>query len=157
MLSSDLLILFVVIVVFLGLLFLFYVKDWSLNTPPPKVKVEKVVTLEGFSSESSNEVKIGEGEEAKQQLKDMGLTTSNSFCKSYSSSPDLDVACHSLTKDNCMQSECCVYTKNSRSSQCRAGDAGGPTFKTETNGEPVDVDTYYYKKKCYGSNCDEKV
>ena len=72
MLSFDLLVLSIVIVVFLGLLFLFYIKDWSLNTEPANVKVEKVVTLEGFLS----------GEQAKKHLKDMGLTSEKSFCES---------------------------------------------------------------------------
>jgi|UniRef100_A0A6C0HE08 hypothetical protein len=89
------------------------------------------------------------------------VTTSleDSFCQfhdSDASAQNLNESCMKLTKSNCMNTKCCVWGQNSSASgKCYAGDKSGVTFKTDNNGNKMDVDNYYYLNKCYG-NCQNK-
>ena len=83
----------------------------------------------------------------------------DSFCRFYDSNESAtnqDNACGKLTRGNCMNTKCCVWGQNSSASgKCYAGDKSGVTFKTDNNGNKMDVDNYYYLNKCYG-NCQNK-
>ena len=57
----------------------------------------------------------------------------------------LNTQCGMLTEFNCKRVGCCVYTSDNK---CVAGNQSGPTAEYAGN-----IDYYYYKNKCYGSNC----
>ncbi|NDB83298.1 MAG: hypothetical protein EB127_11300 [Alphaproteobacteria bacterium] len=68
-----------------------------------------------------------------------------SFCQTFNTdSSNLQNACGKLTGANCRNSECCVLSNGKK---CLAGNANGPTFKTN------DLKNYYYMGKCYGKGC----
>ena len=72
------------------------------------------------------------------------------FCKAHEgATSELEKSCNKLTQNNCNEVPCCVYLNDNK---CVAGNARGPIYKTEKNGEKINVDYYYYKNKCYG-NC----
>jgi len=78
---------------------------------------------------------------------------SSDFCAFYSSTPKaLREEATKLTKDNCMNTKCTVYMNVSGNEKCVAGDVSGPLYRTE-NGEPIEIDSYYYFGKCYGNHC----
>ena len=73
-----------------------------------------------------------------------------SIIKTYAGkSSDLETQCNNITQDKCNSLDCCVWTSNSK---CVAGGKDGPTFKTNSNGQNIKIDNYYYKNTCYG-NC----
>ena len=58
-------------------------------------------------------------------------TGANAFCESYrGSSNNLNNVCKKLTKKNCNETSCCVFTDN----KCVAGGANGPTYNSDSNG-----------------------
>jgi len=79
----------------------------------------------------------------------------DSFCEVYESSDtsmELNGACNKLTRDNCLNTKCCVWGKNSEGEKCYAGSKNGHTFKTDNDGNNINMDSYYHMNKCYG-NC----
>ena len=68
----------------------------------------------------------------------------------YSAKVELEGACERLTSKNCKTSSCCVFVNGNK---CSAGDASGPTYKTDENGKPIAIDNFYYQNKCHGSGC----
>jgi hypothetical protein len=79
----------------------------------------------------------------------------DSFCQfhdSDASAQNLNESCGKLTKSNCMNTKCCVWGQKGETSKCYAGDKTGPTFRSDNQGNKLDVDSYYYMNKCYG-NC----
>jgi hypothetical protein len=76
---------------------------------------------------------------------------SDSFCNTFGKdSSKLQEACGRLTGKNCKNMGCCVFTNGEK---CLAGGVTGPTYKTDSNGEALEVDNYYYLNKCYGTGC----
>jgi hypothetical protein len=95
----------------------------------PKIdeKVAKVVTIESFEN------------------------TIKSFCESNETKPhELEKACNKLTKDNCNSTSCCIWLNNSK---CVAGKESGPIYYQDDNNNKINIDSYYYKNKCYGNKC----
>lgn len=75
------------------------------------------------------------------------MDKSNAFCETHlGSSGSLDESCNKLTRDNCNETSCCVWTNKQK---CVAGNADGPTFNSNSNG----LDYYYFQGKCYGNGC----
>jgi hypothetical protein len=132
----------VFIVLFLGFLVLIKVKDWNFNPYDKSPQLIQEVVMETLENMKMDE---------NQALEELKLNPASSFCESYvndSSSHDLEGACQKMTKNNCLKTSCCVYYGN----KCAAGSQDGPTYKSNSDGEPFDIDYYYYQKKCYG-NC----
>ena len=74
----------------------------------------------------------------------------NSFCSHYQPNPKiLNNKSQGLTKTNCMNTRCTVWTEENG---CVAGNSEGPTYRTDSNQKPINIDAYYYMNKCYG-NC----
>jgi hypothetical protein len=97
----------------------------------------QVVTLEGLTTSSTNTNII--------------IDKSDAFCENHrGSSGTLDESCGKLTQGNCNSTSCCVWTS---ANKCKAGNANGPTFNTDSNGKTKDLDYYYFKNKCYGLKC----
>ena len=93
-------------------------------------------------SKSNNFVLISEGFDTP-----LSMDKSNAFCETHlGSSGTLNESCGKLTKDNCNETSCCVFTSNQK---CVAGGQDGPTFNSNAN----DLDYYYFQGKCYGNGC----
>ena len=103
--------------------------------PPPKLIQE--VTVESFTNDMNPQEKL----ELLQEVKDLRLFPIDSFCESHlGKAGDLDEACERLTEDNCLETNCCVYTSFNK---CVAGSKAGPTFVKHQQG----LDHFYYQNK----------
>ena len=81
----------------------------------------------------------------------LGTDLVKSFCSTFqTSSSGLEQQCNKLTSSNCNASTCCVLLNGQK---CVAGSASGPTFQTDSQQNPINIDYYYYQNKCYGNNC----
>jgi hypothetical protein len=81
-----------------------------------------------------------------QEVKNMQLFPIDSFCVSHvGKSSDLEGACERLTKDTCLETNCCVYTSFDK---CVAGSQSGPTYLKNNEG----IDNYYFKDKKFVKN-----
>ena len=124
------------IILFVICVFIFLIISqsiWNFNeTTTPKLIQEVVIeTMENIEIEASK----------------LNINPSSGFCESHlGKSADLEISCNRLTKNRCMQTNCCVFTN-----KCSAGSINGPTYK-KNNGELITMDYYYYKDKCIG-NC----
>jgi hypothetical protein len=79
------------------------------------------------------------------------LDNKDAFCESHRGSSNiLEESCGKLTKRNCLETSCCVFTSEDK---CVAGSEGGPTFNSDSNGKTKNLDYYYYKEKCFGPKC----
>ena len=79
------------------------------------------------------------------------MSGEKSFCRQYKSTPHiLNEKSKVLTKSSCMNTDCTVWTSNEL---CVAGSLDGPVYRNQ-DGNPVNIDFYYYMNKCYG-NCDD--
>lgn len=78
-----------------------------------------------------------------------GMKFGDGFCELNNTDPiSLNSKCGALTAESCNQTDCCIFINGKK---CVAGDATGPTFKTDNNGEDIDYAYYSYKNMCYGS------
>jgi len=103
--------------------------------PIQEVHTDKTVNIEAY--ENNNE-----------------LSHASAFCDSYEgNSGKLNKQCNSLTKKNCLSTDCCVYAKMDNKEGCFAGNEDGPIFKFDTSGKTKDIDYYYYKNLCHGKGC----
>ena len=73
------------------------------------------------------------------------------FCESTKSSViERDAKCNALDKNVCSSTSCCVLLGGEK---CVAGDASGPSVKSNYSDTTIiNRDYYYYQGKCYG-NC----
>jgi hypothetical protein len=110
------------------LLMLIQIKEWDMSGND-NAKLEQVITIEKLTN----------------------LDRENGFCKSNDSNAAvLEKKCNQLSKKNCNVVNCCVYLNDDK---CVAGDSNGPTFITDDKGKNIDIDTYYFRNKCYGKGC----
>jgi len=108
----------------------------NLNEESRQKKLLQVVTVEALSTS-------------------IPMSKSQAFCDVHKgSSGSLDESCGRLTKGNCDDTSCCVWTSNQK---CAAGGIDGPTFNSDANGKTKQLDYYYFQGKCYGSNCPKDV
>ena len=79
------------------------------------------------------------------------VSGANSFCTHNQIDPQsLNEKSQGITKSNCMNTRCTIWTNDHG---CVAGNQDGPTYRTDSNNKPINIDAYYYMNKCYG-NCD---
>lgn len=74
---------------------------------------------------------------------------SQAFCSQYSGF-NLETACNRLTKHNCGNTSCCIWTSDDK---CKAGNASGPTFNSNAKGKTLPLPYFYFENKCYGEKC----
>ena len=125
------------IVVFLIFALIVFINSIGLNLKVDEKPREliKVVTIEGLEKLDTSII----------------INSSDAFCESYrGSSGQLDAACGKMTRNNCTDTSCCVWTSNEK---CRAGGADGPIFNSDEKGKTIPLDYYYFQNKCYGNNC----
>jgi hypothetical protein len=131
---------FIISLLIIALIVFMNVIGINLNIEEQPKKLLQVVTIEGLKErENSNSIKTG----------------ADAFCESYKgSSGDLNTACGKLTNKNCNSTSCCILTSDKK---CVAGNASGATYNTDSNGNTINLDYYYYQNKCYGDKCPDKM
>jgi hypothetical protein len=133
----------VFIIMFLILSLIVFINSIGLNLnneSKPK-KLLQVVTIEGLEGFEGLEL----------PNTSIPMNPSEAFCEVHKgSSVTLDESCGKLTRGNCNDTSCCVWTSNKK---CAAGGVDGPTFNTDTNGATKQLDYYYFQGKCYGTGC----
>ena len=77
-----------------------------------------------------------------------GLSTdfAANFCKDNSGGKS-EQACSNLTRNNCMQTSCCIWTNRNR---CAAGDKSGLKFRSQNPNRNDRLSFYFFRNKCYG-------
>jgi len=84
------------------------------------------------------------------------LNPETSFCEhSKTNGGAMQKQCSALTHENCSAVSCCIWGIDSEEgkSQCMVGGKDGAMYSTDAQGNPVNIDTYYYQNKCFGENC----
>jgi len=128
------------IVVFLIFALIVFINSIGLNLKVEEQPKEliKVVTIEGLNNQEKPDTSII-------------MNSKDAFCQSFrGSSGELDEACGKMTRNNCSDTSCCVWTSNGK---CRAGSADGPTFNSDEKGKTIPLDYYYFQGKCHGAKC----
>jgi hypothetical protein len=121
------------IIVFLIFALIVFINSIGLNLKVDEKPREliKVVTIEGLEKLDTSII----------------INSSDAFCESYrGSSGELDDACGKMTRNNCTDTSCCVWTSNGK---CRAGGADGPIFNSDEKGKTIPLDYYYFQGKKY--------
>jgi hypothetical protein len=127
---------FIIVFIILSVIAFINTIGLNLNEEPRQKKLLQVVTVEALSTS-------------------IPMSKSQAFCDVHKgSSGSLDESCDRLTRGNCDDTSCCVWTSNQK---CAAGGVDGPTFNTNTNGKTKQLDYYYFQGKCYGTKCPKDV
>ena len=124
----------VFIIVFLIFSLIVFINSIGLNLKVDEQPREliKVVTIEGLNNNENPNTSII-------------INSNDAFCQNFrGSSGNLDVACGKMTRNNCNDTSCCVWTSDEK---CRAGTANGPTFNSDENGKTRALDYYYFQGK----------
>jgi hypothetical protein len=130
---------FIIVFLILSLIAFINTIGLNLNEEPRQKKLLQVVTVEALENLSTS----------------IPMSKSKAFCDVHKgSSGSLDESCGRLTRGNCNDTSCCVWTSNQK---CAAGGVDGPTFNTDSNGATKQLDYYYFQGKCYGSGCPKDV
>jgi len=130
---------FIIVFLILSLIAFINTIGLNLNEEPRQKKLLQVVTVEALENLSTS----------------IPMSKSKAFCDLHKgSSGSLDESCGRLTRGNCNDTSCCVWTSNQK---CAAGGVDGPTFNTDSNGATKQLDYYYFQGKCYGSGCPKDV
>ena len=104
----------------------------NLNIEEQPRELIKVITIEGLNNKPDTSII---------------MNSSDAFCQNFrGSSGKLDDACGKMTRNNCNNTSCCVWTSDEK---CRAGTSEGPTFNSEKNGKTRELDYYYFQGKKY--------
>jgi len=127
---------FIIVFLILSVIAFVNTNGLNLNEEPKQKKLLQVVTVEALSTA-------------------IPMSKSQAFCDVHKgSSGSLDESCSRLTRENCNDTSCCVWTSNQK---CAAGGIDGPTFNSDANGATKQLDYYYFQGKCYGSGCPKDV
>ena len=121
------------IIVFLIFALIVFINSIGLNLKVEEKPREliKVITIEGFEKPDTSII----------------MNSSDAFCQNFrGSSGKLDSACGKMTRNNCNDTSCCVWTSDGK---CRAGNASGPTFNSDENGKTRALDYYYFQGNKY--------
>ena len=132
----------------LGLLVIFEI--FGINMNPPQ---EKQVLLGSATIEAMESGRIGPNPDLAINMSEFNsqILPEKSFCSSGGENlHQLESECNQLTKDNCSKVSCCGYLNNEK---CVNGNQFGPTFRSDKDGNNINIDTYYYMNKCTGPKC----
>jgi hypothetical protein len=131
----------IIVVVVLFLLVVMNIRGIDLNEPKEDTKIVQQVTVETVNTKTVEPFDI---QETEQNIENQLSSSSQNFCESYlEQSSELEESCNQLTKTHCGEVKCCVYGNG----KCVAGDANGPTYKTDKDGKLITMDSYYYLGK----------
>ena len=122
--------------ILLGILAFIKISGINMN-PTVHRELKKEVVYENFDNDEGKKL--------------MNIIREPGFCKHHvGNGQNLEEACNKLGKKSCDSVSCCVRVHKHG---CVAGDRHGPTFRTDKDGNSIDVDYYYYKGKCIGTRC----
>jgi len=122
------------VIVFLALLVIISILGINLNPTISSPKLIQEVTIESFNNPQEQLDLI-------QEVNDLKLFPMDSFCETHlGNAGQLEEACSRLTKQSCLETNCCVYTNLGK---CVAGSKFGPTYLKNNEG----IDHYYYQNK----------
>lgn len=118
----------------------------SINVPEQQ---SGPMNIQGYSPDMEDKAWDLESDlTSRKELSSLKMGMYDSFCKCNQSDPaTLNVQCKRLTEYNCKRVGCCVFTSDNK---CLGGTSSGPNFESPS------IDYYYYKNKCYGTNCPTK-
>lgn len=132
--ENSRMIMLIMTIVFI-LLVIIKITGINLNIPKQETKLVQEVTVETLNTLTDN----------------IELNSRDNFCKSYlGNTLELESECNKLTKTNCIQTPCCVFTQTSETGKCMAGNIDGPIYKTDKDGKLITIDSYYYMGKHKG-------
>lgn len=131
-----------VVVIMLGLMVYFSMKDIDLNSSMKTSGENKRVDIEAFDNKMKGDAEPD------------STSPSDHFCEDMKGKThELETHCNSFTEQSCKFSSCCVYASIDGSEKCMAGDSAGPTYGRNDDGTMKNIEYYYYKNKCYGDKC----
>ena len=135
--TSEITGIIVVMAVILGLLLFFYIENINVQEPPKKVVATAVIeSLLNYEDERDSILMPN---------------LNNNFCNVNSNNlVELNTNCNGLPEATCKNTPCSVLVNGT---QCMAGNNGGPLMNTDSEGNPIEIDYYYYMNQCYGKNC----
>jgi hypothetical protein len=150
-------------VIILGVLVIFSIKGWKLDTTPKNLVLMQEVTMESMQNNNQTEELLGKNKieyaqgddlDTLKELNKMNMTPIDGFCEQYrGNSGELEKACNELTESNCNETSCCVLTSSKGTNKCVAGGIDGPTYKTDGKGNLITHDYHYFQNKCHGKGC----
>lgn len=117
-----------VVITFITLIIVFQIVGVNF-TPVEDKHIEKVVTIESFDTEPSQDI--------------IGKTNSNNLGK-------LHEVCSGFSTRACKNASYCVLLGGNESKpMCVGGSRAGPTYHTK-DGKDIDYDYFWHKGKCVG-------
>ena len=135
----------IIILIIFGLLVYINYNDIILDKPQSK-KLIQTVTVETFGKRET----FGNPSDSDELLQNMNFSGASSFCESHrGNSSKLNIACKELTDENCSSTSCCVLVQGQNGNTCMAGNATGPTFQKDADGNLISIDAYYYEGRKY--------
>ena len=142
----------------LGLIIIFQVVDIDLNKDSEHDKVLLgSATIETMESGDlgSNQQRVGPNPDLAIDMNEFNdqRIPEYSFCNlnKDDSLHTLDKDCNKLSKTNCLKVKCCGYLNDEK---CVQGGEFGPTYRSDSDGITIDIDTYFYmNKQCIGPGC----
>ena len=110
----------IMIVVLVIITILVYAQDvgWDFN-PPTNDHLEQVLIAENMSNRMEDGICV----------------------KTKNDLHEREQNCNQLTKGNCDVSDCCIFLNGKK---CVAGDAHGPVYRSDDDGNKLDIDKYYF-------------
>jgi len=143
---------FVVYIGGFSLLFLILLLVFKGRDGTPTQSYRKTVIIESMTDANLEQQKMSEllNANARRELQKMNMNNpEDSFCQVYKGkSNELEGRCNTLSSSNCNLTNCCVYLNlKDGTGKCVAGNIHGPTYKTDSNGNLITMDSYYYRNK----------
>lgn len=120
--------------------------------PPSDPNYKNLVTIRQQRT-VQNKTFLGE---VSKIFRSLMLNPETSFCEhNKTNGGAMQNQCSALTHENCSAVSCCIWGIDSAegTSQCMVGGKDGAMYSTDAQGNPVNIDTYYYQNKCFGENC----
>jgi hypothetical protein len=133
----------ILIIVFIIFSLIIFINSIGLNLNEPiySKKLTNVITMEGLENNKIfNDLTSSDP-----------LTTNSSkaFCQ-VNKGAQQEKSCNALTNYNCNLTSCCIWTSDNK---CKAGNASGALFGSNSKGKTIPLDYYFFQNQCYGQNC----
>ena len=141
----------------LGLIIIFQVLDLESTEAQGSKVLLGSATIETMESGTlgSNQQRVGPNPDLAIDMNefDAQRIPEDSFCKLVGDDNlhSLDKDCNKLSRTNCSKVKCCGYLNGEK---CVQGGQFGPTWRSDSDGNEIDIDTYFYMNKpCIGPGC----
>jgi len=133
---------FITFIILISILIFINLNNITFESSQTK-KLTQIITMEAMRNKDPIEIPIHLRSHSSTNIE---MDPARDFCDTHTgSSHTLVESCGKLTNQNCNLTSCCVMLNGKK---CVPGNEDGPTFQT-VNGEPVEIDYYYYQNKKY--------